>query len=90
MLVRDPMMQSAQPRRQPCAGCALYSEILRKDKLRMKNQFGDKFPDDVVNALARMLLPEIQKAYESAEGQAEFEKWKAEQADSQTDKHNPK
>ena len=56
----------------------------------MKNQFGDKFPDDVVNALARMLLPEIQKAYESAEGQAEFEKWKAEQADSQTDKHNPK
>ena len=41
----------------------------------MKNQFGDKFPDDVVNALDRMLLPEIQKAYESAEGQAEFEKW---------------
>ena len=70
-LVRDPMMQSAQPWRQPCAGCALYSEIFRKDKLRMKNQFGDKFPDDVVNALARMLLPEIQKAYESAEGQAE-------------------
>ena len=55
-----------------------------------ENQFGDKFPDDVVNALARMLLPEIQKAYESAEGQAEFEKWKAEQADSQTDKHNEK
>ena len=49
----------------------------------MKNQFGDKFPDDVVNALARMLLPEIQKAYESAEGQAE-------QANSQTDKHNEK
>ena len=50
----------------------------------MKNQFGDKFPDDIVNALARMLLPEIQKAYESAEGQAEFEKWKSEYADSQT------
>ena len=50
----------------------------------------DKFPDDVVNALARMLLPEIQKAYESAEGQAEFEKWKAEQSNSQTDKHNEK
>lgn len=48
----------------------------------MKNQFGDKFPDDVVNALARMLLTEIQKAYKSAEGQAEFEKWKAEQANS--------
>ena len=56
----------------------------------MKNQFGDKFPDDVVNARARMLLPEIQKAYESAEGQAEFEKWKSEQANSQTDKHNEK
>ena len=51
----------------------------------MKSQFGDKFPDDVVNALARMLLPEIQKAYESADGQAEFEKWKAEQSNSQTD-----
>ena len=56
----------------------------------MKNQFGDKFPDDVVKALARMLLPEIQKAYESAEVQAEFEKWKSEQANSQTDKHNEK
>ena len=55
----------------------------------MKNQW-DKFPDDVVNALARMLLTEIQKAYKSAEGQAEFEKWKAEQANSQTDKHNEK
>lgn len=40
--------------------------------------------------LARFLLPKIQKAYKSAEGQAEFEKWKAEQADSQTDKHNEK
>jgi len=37
-----------------------------------------------------MLLPKIQKAYESAEGQAEFEKWKAEQVDSQNDKHNEK
>lgn len=56
----------------------------------MKNQFGDKFPDDVVNALARMLLPEIQKAYESAEGQEEFEKWKSEQFDSQTNKREEK
>lgn len=40
--------------------------------------------------LARILLPKIQKAYESADGQAEFEKWKAEQADSQTDKRNEK
>ena len=56
----------------------------------MKNRFGDKFPDDVVNALARMLLPEIQKAYESAEGQAEFDKRKEEQANTQTDKHNEK
>ena len=56
----------------------------------MKNQFGDKFPHDVVNALARMLLPEIQKVYERADGQAEFEKWKAEQSNSQTDKHDEK
>ena len=56
----------------------------------MENQVGDKLPDDVGTPLARMLLPEIQKAYESAEGQAEFEKWKAEQSNSQTDKHNEK
>ena len=56
----------------------------------MKSQFGDKFPDDVVNALARMLLPEIQKVYERADGQAEVEKWKAEQSNSQTDKHDEK
>ena len=54
----------------------------------MKNQLGDKFPDDVVNALAKILLPEIQKAYESAEGQEEFEKWKASQAESQIEQHS--
>lgn len=32
-----------------------------------------------MEALARILLPEIQRFYESAEGQAVFEKWKAEQ-----------
>ena len=49
-----------------------------------------KRSDEVIMMLARFLLPEIQKAYESAEGQAEFEKWKSEYADSQTDKHNEK
>ena len=32
-----------------------------------------------MEALARILLPEIEKFYASAEGQAFFEKWKAEQ-----------
>jgi len=38
-----------------------------------------KVPDYQIEALARCLLPEIQKFFESDEGKQEFEKWKAEQ-----------
>lgn len=36
-------------------------------------------PDDVVETLARCLLPKIQEYFESPEGQAEFEEWKRRQ-----------
>jgi len=37
-------------------------------------------PDYQIEALARCLLPEIRKFFESDEGKQEFEKWNAEQA----------
>ena len=43
------------------------------------HDYGTGIPRFEMEALARILLPEIQRFYESAEGQAVFEKWKAEQ-----------
>lgn len=36
-------------------------------------------PQDVIDTLAHMLLPEIQKYFESQLGKADFDKWKDEQ-----------
>ena len=36
-------------------------------------------PDHEIEALARCLLPEIQKFFESEEGQREFREWKQKQ-----------
>ena len=46
---------------------------------RKNHDYGTGIPRSEMEALARILLPEIQRFYESAEGQAVFEKWKAEQ-----------
>lgn len=35
-------------------------------------------PDEVIESLARTILPSIQKYFKSEEGQREFTKWKAE------------
>lgn len=43
----------------------------------MKNE-KEEIPQYIIEGIARMLLPEIQKFYESDKGKAEFEKWKAE------------
>lgn len=40
------------------------------------NDYGTGIPLHEVDALARVLLPEIQKFFESEEGQREFQKWK--------------
>ncbi len=41
-------------------------------------------PQHEIEALARCLLPDILKYYESEEGQREFEKWKQEQKQENT------
>ena len=43
------------------------------------NDYGTGIPLHEVEALARVLLPEIQKFFESAEGQREFQEWKKNQ-----------
>ena len=48
----------------------------RKKKL---NDYGTGIPLHEVEALARVLLPEIQAFFESEEGQREFAEWKAQQ-----------
>lgn len=41
------------------------------------NDYGTGIPLHEVEALARILLPEIQAFFESDEGQREFAEWKA-------------
>ena len=43
------------------------------------NDYGTGIPEHEVEALARVLLPEIRKFFESEEGQQEFQKWKERQ-----------
>ena len=44
---------------------------------RIKNETG--IPDEVIDSLARALLPAIQKYFETEEGQKEFAEWQKEQ-----------
>lgn len=50
--------------------------MVRKRKV---NDHGTGIPVHEVDALARVLLPEIQAFFESEEGQREFAEWKAQQ-----------
>lgn len=43
------------------------------------NDYGTGIPYHEVEALARVLLPEIQAFFESEDGQREFAEWKAKQ-----------
>ena len=45
-----------------------------------KKQPDTNIPRHEIEALARCLLPEIQKFFESPEGKKEFEEWKAHRA----------
>ena len=45
-----------------------------------KKDYGIGIPQQEIEALARCLLPQIQKFYESEEGKREFEEWKKKQA----------
>lgn len=55
--------------------------MARKKKV---NDYGTGIPYHEVEALARVLLPEIQAFFESEEGQREFAKWKAQQEQDKT------
>lgn len=55
--------------------------MARKKKV---NDYGTGIPYHEVEALARVLLPEIQAFFESEEGQREFTEWKAQQEQERT------
>ena len=55
----------------------------KKEKL---NDYGTSIPQHEMEALARVLLPEIEKFYASEEGQRQFAQWQAEQAKNQKTK----
>lgn len=46
------------------------------------NDYGTGIPRHEVEALARVLLPEIQKFFEREEGQKEFREWMEKQQES--------
>ena len=58
---------------------ALTTEY-RERRYMAKKQPDTNIPQHEIEALARCLLPEIQKFFESPEGQKEFEEWKAQRA----------
>lgn len=48
---------------------------------KKRKDYGTGIPEHEVEALARCLLPEIQKFFESEDGKREFEEWKKKQRD---------
>jgi hypothetical protein len=56
----------------------LGNECRREINIKEKD-YGTGIPRHEIEALARCLLPEIQKYFESEEGQAEFAEWKSQQ-----------
>jgi len=57
--------------------------MARKKKI---NNYGTGIPYHEMEALARVLLPEIQAFFESEEGQREYAEWKAQQRAEQKNK----
>jgi len=49
------------------------------DKQIQKEPLDIELPQAIIDSLARFLVPEIRKYYESEQGQKEFEKWLEEQ-----------
>lgn len=41
----------------------------------MGNKLNDKYPQQLIDAVAELLLPEIQKFYESDEGRQFLDEW---------------
>lgn len=51
-----------------------------------KKDYGTGIPRHEIEALARCLLPEIQKFFESEEGKREFAEWKQKQKNKEDDR----
>ena len=51
-----------------------------------KKDYGTGIPKHEIESLARCLLPEIQKFFESEEGKREFEEWKRQQSEKEHEK----
>ena len=49
--------------------------------VKKRKDYGTGIPEHEIEALARCLLPEIQKFFESEDGKREFEEWKNQQED---------
>ena len=47
---------------------------------KKNTNYGTGIPQQQIEALARCLLPEIEKFFDSEEGRHEFEEWKKEQS----------
>ena len=55
-------------------------------KKKQPSDYGTGIPKHEIEALARCLIPEIQKFFESEDGQREFEEWKrAQDAEEKTE-----
>ena len=67
----------------PVATTGERSGLLKNGKKKKLNDYGTGIPRHEMEALARVLLPEIEKFYASEEGQRQFAQWQAEQAKSQ-------
>ncbi|MCL6686299.1 hypothetical protein [Akkermansia muciniphila] len=52
----------------------------RERRYMKKKQPDTNIPQHEIETVARCLLPEIQKFFESTEGKKEFEEWKAQRA----------
>jgi hypothetical protein len=51
------------------------------------DKYGHRIPDEVIEDLARTILPSIRKFFESEDGQREFAEWKERQKSSRTSSH---
>ena len=59
--------------------CKSIMEVHHLAKKKKVNDYGTGIPQHEMEALARVLLPEIEKFYASEEGQRQFAQWKEEQ-----------
>ena len=80
-VIYKPRAESFQTRFQPnnYHRRSVITEIFSQARI-FGNRFGtSEIPDNILEAIARTMLPDIREFFLSKEGQAEFAAWKAEQ-----------